>query len=220
MNEIYQLTLTISMFIITSLSDVKTRSINDKIWIVCGIIGIIIQALSDIECIECVIIVSAICIGITFYIWLLKIISSGDMFVMIALSIIVPKLETTYFIPIIVLFEALVISSIYASIVNLKYNLKDIRSGKLFQDVDESTIKKVIAIFVIHKKRKDEKFTFSGTMMKDGKLKFQFLHNPNTQEFTESADYVSIAIPFIPFFLIAFFLTISFIWMNSGKSLF
>lgn len=200
MIEIVQAIITIFMFLIGTIQDLKSRSVSDVVWIIFGVSGLSVTLVGT-EYVLLTGIVVVLCIGASFLVWRLGVIGTADFFAMIVFSVTMPRFAPIEFVPIIVMICVMVCASAYTVIINLKRNITDIVSGNFFYDVDESIIKKIAASFFIHKKRRSEKFTFPGTVIVDGKTKFVFFHDPNSQEFDDTADYVCLAVPLMPFFL-------------------
>ncbi len=207
MNEIVHITLVISMLSIATLFDLKTRTINDVIWIIFATIGFTTNMFLGYVGIKYLIIVG-ICVLVSLLCKRMKIIATADMLCIITLSVIITEFNNVKFISLLITMNAFVLSFFYVIITNVLFNLKDLTKHSLFYEIDESFMKKIFAIFYIHKKKKFEKFIFPGITEINGKKKFVFSHDPDTQYFKESISYVRLAVPLMPFLLLASVFTI------------
>lgn len=211
MIEAAQAVIVISMLSIATFSDVRSRSVNDYVWILFAASGLALSLFAGHAHLPEIITVMGICAGVAFLAWRTKAIGTADFFAVLALSVTAPSFASVAFFPIIIMLEAVVVASIYAVAVNLRYNIRDIIGGRLFCDVDESDMRKALGAFVIHRKRGHERFTFPGVTRAGGKTRFVFFHDSDSQGFDEDTDYVSLAVPLMPFFLISAATTIAII---------
>lgn len=214
MIEAIQVVLAVSMFLVASMSDLRSRSVNDLVWIIFGSVGIILTMITIIDNPDLIwnLVTIGICIGASLFVWIMRCFGMADMLGIIVLSIILPQLDHIPLIPILVLGIASVLCFLYVIVLNIGYNVKDAFITNLFNDVDESAIKKIIAFFLIHRKRKYEMFVFPSVIVINGKQKFMFNHHPDAQNFTQKDTYVSSTVPMMPFFLISL-LTIVFFYV-------
>lgn len=212
MIEVIQIVLAVSMLLVATVSDLRSRSINDLIWIIFGSMGIILTIIAIVDNPDLIwnLIATGICIGASLFVWITKCFGMADMLGIIMLSIILPQLEHVPLIPILVLSIASVLCFLYVVMLNVGYNMKDVFTINLFKDVDESSIKKIIAFFLIHKKRQYELFIFPSVIIVDGQKKFMFNHNPDAQIYAQKDTYVSSTVPMMPFFLISLLFIIFF----------
>jgi preflagellin peptidase FlaK len=195
------------MFTISSYFDLKTRTVNDLIWIIFGLLGLVLTTVSlypfyekEVFCYAVFCFVSS-CVAILT--WFARFFGLADVLGLTTLSIIMPRLGDFSFVPIIVLIMASILSSLCVVIINLSYNVKDALTHNVFSDINETRRRKFMALFLIHKKRRNEKFVFSAITLIDGKYKFFFRHIPDLCEFDETSGYVSVALPMMPFFLVS-----------------
>jgi hypothetical protein len=147
--------------------------------------------------------------GIAFTGWIMKFIgmgyATGDFIGILTLSAILPSFDGII-IPILVFLFSCVLGIIIIIAVNLRINIK---SKNFFSEFDEPAYKKILAYFIIHKKMENENFTFPAEITVDGKRKFQFRHEPDTQKFvTKKMIYVCTTIPMMIFMLIGLGLAI------------
>lgn len=211
MIEAAQVVIVISMLSIATLSDVRSRSVNDAVWILFAVSGLALNLFAGHARLLEIITVTGICAGVAFLVWRTRAIGTADFFAMLALSAAAPSFASVAFFPVIIMVEVVIVASVYVIVANLRYNIRDIMNGDLFCDVDESSMRKVIGAFIVHRKRGHEKFTFPGVTRAGGKSRFVFFHDSDSQGFDEGADYVSLAVPLMPFFLISTVITIIFI---------
>lgn len=217
MIEVIQIILATSMFSIATIADLQSRSVNDLIWLIFGSVGVIMTIIITVDNPNLIwnnLITTGICIIVSIIVWFMRCFGMADMFGIIVLSVILPQLYHIPLIPILVLNIAFILCFFYVIVSNIRYNLTDIFRVNLFQDIDESFVKKIFAFFLIHRRREDERFTFPSVQIVDGKKKFLFYHNLDTQCFTQKDIYVSPAVPMMPFFLISLFIILFFYILN------
>ncbi|HET8793431.1 MAG TPA: hypothetical protein VFM31_06540 [Nitrososphaeraceae archaeon] len=205
--EIIQIPLIISLFSIASYSDFKTRSVNDGFWFSFGSVGLFLSFLSldynDVGSIIDFFLKLFLMMLTIFFIWILRFIGTADLFAFVTLSMITPKLLVETLFPIFVTLLSIFLAIICTIVINTYYNIKTVLSQRLFLDVEESTCRKILAFFLIHKKQKFETFCFQAVIQIDNKKKFRFFHDLNNEEFYNDSDYVSSSLPMIPFMLLS-----------------
>lgn len=172
-------------------SDVKTRYVDDRIWIfavclfaIASFIFVVVLGTSPQVIIHPLNIIGTTSgIGIAFSGWIMKFkgmgYATGDFFGLMVLSIILPSFNGII-IPVLAILLSCVLSIVITVAANLRINLK---SRDFFSVFDEPAYKKILAYFIIHKKTVSENFVFPAERMISGKRKFQFRHEPDTQEF-------------------------------------
>ncbi len=191
----------ISMLSVASYFDIKKREVNDIVWIIFGVIGIILYLFEPIGFIAILYLGIGIAIGIT---WILtRAFGQADGLALIALAITLPihdRLPVSVLVSIGVPFLA----ALYGLCYNMTYNISDLMNRRLFFGVCEKPYRKAFAFFVLHRKRRHEKFVFSA----QDKDRFVFHFRPKTDlEFSNNFQgYVTSALPLIPFMLISIIL--------------
>ena len=210
--EIVRAVITVGMISVATYYDVKTRYVDDRVWVF-GLGSFAIMSLGFIflfgmniqELINPLSIIGMMSgMGIAFTGWIMKFngfgYATGDFIGMLALSAILPSFDGII-IPILVLIFSCVLGTVITIAVNLKINIK---SKNFFSEFDEPVYKKILAYFIIHKKAENENFTFPAEITVDGKRKFQFRHEPDTQEFVSKTKviYVCTTIPMMIFMLV------------------
>ncbi len=203
--EIIRAIIAIGMMSVATYWDVKTRYVDDRVWIF-GIgsfaaVLVVFIFVFEVDIQELIgplnIIGMMSGIGIAFAGWIMKFggtgYATGDFFGLLALSIILPSFDGII-VPLLVIMFASTLCIIIISVHNLKINIK---SKNFFSEFDEPTYKKVLACFTIHRKTEDENFTFPAEITVNGKRKFQFRHDPDTQKFSSDAKeiYVCTTMP-------------------------
>lgn len=189
--EIIRSAIAISMVSVAAYFDVKTRYVDDRVWVFglgsFGFVSLVFFfAGNDIqELIKPVNLIGMVSgMGIAFTGWVMKFkgagYATGDFFGLLALSVILPSFNGIV-IPILVIIISCILATVSTITANLKHNIS---SKNRFSEFDEPTYKKIMAFFMIHKKSENENFTFPAEITVDGKRKFLFRHNPDTQEFT------------------------------------
>ncbi|WKT57227.1 prepilin peptidase [Candidatus Nitrosotenuis chungbukensis] len=209
--EIIRVAITIGMMSVATYWDVKTRYVDDRVWvfglgsfIAISAVFIFVFETSIQELIGPLNIIGMMSgIGIAFAGWIMKFngigYATGDFFGLLSLSVILPKFDGVV-IPILTIMFASVLCVMITVILNLKINIK---SKNFFSEFDEPAYKKILAYFTIHKKMENENFTFPAEITVNGKRKFQFRHDPDTQEFSSDAKetYVCTTTPMMPYIL-------------------
>ncbi|MBI5146062.1 MAG: prepilin peptidase [Thaumarchaeota archaeon] len=190
--EIIRAVITIGMMSAAAYWDVKTRYVDDRVWVfglgsfaIVSAVFIFVFETSTQELIGPLNIIGMMSgMGIAFAGWIMKFngmgYATGDFFGLLALSIILPRFDGIT-IPILAIMFASVLSIAITVTLNLRINIK---SKNFFSEFDEPAYKKVLAYFIIHRKMENEKFTFPAEITVNGKRKFQFRHDPDIQEFS------------------------------------
>lgn len=189
--EISRAMIAIGIMSVATYYDVKTRYVDDKVWIIglgffmiVSLVFIFVFRISVQELISPLNIIGMMSgIGIAFTGWVMKFRgmghATGDFFGLLTLFTILPSFYGIT-IPILVI----IISCLFSIIITLWTNLRiNIKSKNFFSEFDEPLYKKILAYFIIHKKIESEKFTFPAEITISGKRKFQFKHEPDAQEF-------------------------------------
>lgn len=190
------------MLCVASYYDLRSREVNDKVWIVFGASGAFLY-LFDVPILSHMTLVG-ISLGIltSIFCWVLRLCGGADVLCIIALSVILPAYNDIP-VAIVVLVIASAMSAAYVITVNVYKNAKSIILNKtLFSEINESVYKKLVAFFIIHQRTKNEKYGFPADLVVDGKRKFVFRHSPDTEKFG-NGKYVMSAVPLMPFLMIS-----------------
>jgi Flp pilus assembly protein protease CpaA len=209
--EIIRAMIAIGMLSVAAYLDVKTRYVDDRVWIfglssfaIISAVFIFVFETSIQELIGPLNVIGMMSgIGIAFAGWIMKFngmgYATGDFFGLLALSIVLPRFDGIV-IPILVIMFASVLCIMITIACNLRINIK---TKDFFSEFDEPAYKKVLAYFIIHRKMGNENFTFPAEITINGKRKFQFRHDPDTQEFSSETEgtYVCATMPMMTYIL-------------------
>ncbi len=208
--ELIRVFIALAMFCAASYYDVRSREVNDLLWIVFGAAGALLYVF-DVYSFSTVTVISVgLGLFVAFLCWVLRLCGDADVLSLATLSIILPSYEQVPVVIVVLAIASVTVFS-YALTNNLYRNLKSlITNREIFADVDEPLYKKLVAFFLIHKRNEDERYEFSAETITEGKRRFVFRHQPNSEMFGNS-NYVTTASPLIPFLLasLAFFIMIS-----------
>jgi preflagellin peptidase FlaK len=196
------------MFCAASYYDLRSREINDLLWIVFGAAGVFLYVFDEFN--FSIIPLTGLEFLVAFLCWILRLCGGADVLALTTLSVIFPVYEQIP-VTIIVLAIALVIALSYTITNNSCRNLKSlVRNREIFAEIDEPLYKKLAAFFLIHKRNENEGCEFSAEAIIYGKRKFVFRHNPDHEAFGNGI-YVITTLPMMPFLLVslAFFIIIS-----------
>lgn len=199
--------LAVTMLSIASYQDIRERSVNDWVWAVFGSLGsllIILKGFPDI--ITIVSIITSTCVALMAR--YMKLFGSADALAVIALAVIIP-VSNGVLVPLIVLLGASVLSFLFTCLYNAFLNFSCLlnKEEQLFSEFDEPLLRKVIAFFLVHKKRRSERFVFSAESHQSGKMKFKFI-SASEDEFASQPMYVTTGIPLTLFMLVALILIV------------
>lgn len=188
------------MFAAAAFFDVKERKIHDIIWLVCDGAGAILYAVDLPDIIDVVSMTVGVTLASTF--WFFRLYAGADTLALISLSVILPTYHG-FIIPLSMVVIATTISVIYGIIYNIAANSRTflLDNKKIFEEFDEPLYRRIAAFFLIHKRSKNEKFSFPAERIVSGRRKFRFRYDPD-DEFSKDEAYVSLAMPLTLFFLI------------------
>ncbi len=200
---------TFTMLGVASYYDLKSREVNDMVWIVFGVIGAVLYVF-DAPSFSVNVIATGFGLYVAFLCWRLQLCGGADVLSLVTLSVILP---TYRHIPatVAVWVIGLTIAFSYAIMSNIYRNLRTYIAGQeLFAEFDDSWYKKLAAFFLIHKRTEGEKYGFAAEAVIDGKRKFIFKHKIDSETFGNER-YVTAALPTMPFLLVGlvFFVAIS-----------
>ena len=193
--------LALTMLIVGSLIDVWKREIHDYYWIGFGIAGISL-ALIDSELILNLQTIGFALIIAPFVIivWRIGLFGGADAFALIALAVIAPMatfMENPVS-PFTTLSNAAILF-IVPFIINLFRNgISKLRGNNIFEEFEDTIIKKIIACTIGYKARKP-KFGFSIEKKVKGKKRFNLvMHHAENQDFcTTPNTWITPGIPYL-----------------------
>lgn len=196
-----RIVITITMLGLASVIDLKKREINDKFWIGFSAVAVLLLFASpnfwpNLKTMG----LSLIVIPIALVLWRFGIFGGADAFCLIVLAGIAPMSGMTP--SLISPFTTLENASILTVIplfVNLGRNVVSITRGNdIFSGIDESHLKKILAMFVGYK-TKNPKHSFCIEQMIDGKrhLDFSPKHAEKTSFCYETDVWVTPGLPYV-----------------------
>ncbi|MFY9299721.1 MAG: A24 family peptidase [Candidatus Nitrosotenuis sp.] len=202
--EIVRIFVVFGMLAAASYYDLRVRKVNDMLWVVFGSVGVFLYFFDWPS--PSMLMWAALEVSVAFSCWKLRLFGGADVLALVTLSVILPIHDGAP-VMMIVLAIALVLASSYAVSVNSYRNLRTlIRNGKLFEELDESCHKKLIAFFLLHQ-RNDGESGFAAEAVIDGRRRFVFRHDPDHESFG-NCRYVTVAFPLMPFLLLGMVLFI------------
>lgn len=191
---------------VASYHDVRTREIPDHIWIIGGGLGAILYVF-DWDDVDSFVMYSMALGGIiALVMWRLFPMGEADVLGVLVSSVVYPVSFDVIMIPAVIFFGGLILEHLAAFFYNVRYNAADmIRTGELYQGVDNSLFVKILAFYSVHKKRPHERFAFCAEHTQHGRRRIN-LKTPsaNSEYETRTGVFVTWAIPAFPFMLAAF----------------
>jgi len=196
--------IAMSMLVISSYFDIKTRQVDDRVWVIFAIPGILLYFLGPLPSFMTLffLIIGSI-IGIIWF--LTRVFGQADGLAMIVLSIALP---VSHGIPITILVPliTIVMLGLFGMFYNIAYNLSDLLNGKLFSKINEKNHRKMLAFLTIHRRRNYERFVVKSQTA--DKFAFHFKPDPNEDFVGDFNGFVSAAFPLLPFMLVALVIVI------------
>ncbi|GBC75657.1 hypothetical protein HRbin06_00977 [archaeon HR06] len=202
------------MLLYTSFLDVKKREVEDKVWIIFSLIGIILNY-SQYEIISYLFSLG-ITAAISFSLYFLGFYGGADAKALITLSFILPYYPANYsfhtIAPIITLTNGIFITLTLPLSFILINTLKIIRGEKIFEGFEEEgKLKKLIAIILGFRSKKVRKFMFPLEKEEEGKRRFDFKLLGWYNDYVQEEDkWVTPAIPLLVFISLGFLFMILF----------
>ncbi len=204
--------------------DLKKREIDDWVWIVSSIVGFPIMIYEHIiiqEATYVYLLIISIMLTVALAIGFYKagLYGGADAKALITISLVLPLMlkgvRIHPFLPISTLLNGLIISLVIP-LVMLPLNLYKllIKKENLFEGIDETTIRKVIALLIGTKIKDPSKHKFWGAMeirTNDGKRKLIF--SPSFESFwspLRSGEWATPSIPLVVFITVGFIIDIIF----------
>jgi|SRR6185312_7255407 len=165
-----------AMLGLASFFDLKKREINDLLWIGFSVLSAILIFFSpDIWTSLKIVGVSLIVAPIALVLWRFGVFGGADAFCLIVLASLAPMftLNPSQITPFSTLTNAAILS-VTPLFVNLCRNtISMLRKENIFEGIDETRAKKIIAVFVGYK-AKNPRYSFSLERIVDGKKRFDF----------------------------------------------
>ena len=191
--------MTLTMLSVASYFDIKTREVDDRIWVIFTIPGIVLYFLAPPPSFTTIffLVIGAV-IGITWF--LTKAFGQADGLAIIALAIVFPIFNEIPVSVLVALVTTLLLG-LFGTLYNIAYNLSDMLHGKIFLGINEKLYRKILAFLTMHRKRSYEKFVIPSQT--GDKFSFHFKPNPDEDFAGDFAGHVSSAFPLVPFMLVA-----------------
>ena len=187
------------MLSVASYFDIKTRQVDDRIWLIFAIPGIVLYFLAPLPSFTTIffLVIGAV-IGMTWF--LTKAFGQADGLAIIALAIVFPIFNEMP-VSVLVALVTTVLLGLFGTLYNIAYNLSDMLHGKIFHGINEKLHRKILAFLIMHRKRSYEKFVIPSQT--GDKFSFHFKPNPDEDFAGNFTGYVSSAFPLVPFMLVA-----------------
>jgi len=195
------------MLVITSYFDIRSREVSDKYWLIFGLIGITIYFFDWQEHTSFDGLTIVFTLIMASLMWKFFPIGKADILALVCIVIIIPTMSEFIMVPLVVLAGGAILAGISVISYNVILNVKDGVSYKRdpFHMFDESIIRKVFALFTIHRKRDSEKFSINAEQIVKGQRKFCLGLKKAESEFAkDDVGFVECGTPTIPYMLIAF----------------
>lgn len=204
MFELIRIVLLLLMLGITSYFDIKHREVSDKYWLIFGVLGIVIYFFDWQEHTSydgLTIIITLITAAIM---WKIFPIGKADILAFVCIGILMPTMAEFIMMPIALFAGSAVIAAISVILYNVILNTLDGYKIKLgpFYSFDEPLIRKLFAFFMIHRKRKRERFSICAENSINGNRKFCLGVKNVESEFVKDDDvFVECGTPLLPYML-------------------
>jgi len=191
--------IALTMLSVASYFDIRTRKIDDRVWLIFAIPGIISYFLAPPPSFTIIffLVIGAI-IGITWF--FTQAFGQADGLAIIALAIVFPIFDEMP-VSVLVALATTVLLGLFGTFYNIAYNLSDMLHGNLFLGINEKLHRKILAFLTMHRKRSYEKFVMPSQT--GDKFSFHFKPNPDEDFAGDFTGYVSSAFPLVPFMLVA-----------------
>lgn len=191
--------MALTMLSVASYFDIKTREVDDRIWLIFAIPGIVLYFLAPLPSFTTIFfLVIGTIIGMTWF--LTHAFGQADGLAIIALAIVFPIFNEMP-VSVLVALVTTVLLGLFGTFYNIAYNLSDMLHGKIFHGINEKLHRKILAFLTMHRKRRYEKFVIPGQT--GDKFSFHFKPNPDEDFAGNFTGYVSSAFPLVPFMLVA-----------------
>ncbi|MDE1818949.1 MAG: prepilin peptidase [Thaumarchaeota archaeon] len=191
--------IALTMLSVASYFDIKTREVDDRIWLIFTIPGIALYFLAPLPSFTTIFfLVIGVVIGMTWF--LTHAFGQADGLAIIALAVVFPIFNEIP-VSVLVALTTTVLLGLFGTLYNIAYNLSDMVHGKIFHGINEKLHRKILGFLTIHRKRSYEKFVMPSQT--GDKFSFNFKPNPDEDFAGDFTGYVSSAFPLVPFMLVA-----------------
>ena len=210
--NIVRMTTAFTMLGLASFLDLKKREINDMLWIAFSGVSILLVVFSpDILFSLKVVGMSLIIAPVALLLWRLGMFGGADALCLVVLASLAPMftITTAQLTPFTILTNAAILS-VASLFVNLSRNIISItRKENIFKDIDETRMKKILAIFIGYK-AKNPKHSFSLETVIDGKkhLDFSLKHVEHMSFCNEKETWVTPGMPYILYIAAGFIIQV------------
>ena len=201
MIELVRIVLLFTMLAITSYLDFRYREVSDKYWLFFGVAGMTIYFFDWNERTSYDVLTIIITLVMTSIMWKFFPIGKADILAILTIGILLPTISGIVMIPIALFMGASVLAGITVISYNVILNTKDriVLKHSPFDTFDESIIRRSLAFFLIHRKRKREKFSIPAEQIINGKRKFCLGVKNVESEFTNNYIFVESGTPLLPY---------------------
>lgn len=191
--------MALTMLSVASYFDIKTRQVDDRIWLIFAIPGIVLYFLATPPSFTTIffLVIGAV-IGMMWF--LTHAFGQADGLAIIALAVVFPIFNEMP-VSVLVALATAVLLGLFGTLYNIAYNLSDMLHGKIFLGINEKLHRKILAFLTMHRKRSYEKFVIPSQT--GDKFSFHFKPNPDEDFAGNFTGYVSSAFPLVPFMLVA-----------------
>lgn len=194
--ELAREVLSFAMLCIASYFDLRLRKVNDLVWIIFGGSGAALYMLAPSGPVPVLYIISGAALALAGM--RVRIFGAADCLGIASLSVVIPSYNGIP-LAVAVSLASPVLASLHAASLNVAFNLPGLIRHTLFEGVSEAGYRKALAFFMLHRKRKWERFVFPA--QKDGRF---VLCPAAGQGFAENFQgFVMSARPLVPFMLLA-----------------
>jgi preflagellin peptidase FlaK len=163
------------MLSVATYFDIKTRKVDDRIWLIFAIPGIVLYFLGPLPSFTTIFFLAiGAAIGATWF--FTQAFGQADGLAMIALAVVFPIFNEMP-VSVIVALATTILLGLFGTWYNIAYNLLDVSHGKIFPGINEKLHRKVLAFLTIHRKRIYEKFVIPSQT--GDKFSFHFKPNPD-----------------------------------------
>ncbi len=206
--EIIRIGFVLGLLAINTFTDLKSRTIcgSDRQYVILAAIGLGLLLVDSIDGMLLPLLFVVINVTVILFMWRIKALASGDTLVCLVIAVTVPMLTDWGMMAFMMIMGAMFVSAVFALLYNSILNGFTLyRRETLFGEYGESALKKFFTFGLAHKKRSWEKHVIS---IEKGNG-FSLTGSPFEKEFSVKNDQlVGVAIPFVPFVLFAFVLSL------------
>lgn len=142
--------MALTMLSVASYFDIKTREVDDRIWLIFAIPGIVLYFLAPLPSFTTIffLVIGAI-IGMTWF--LTHAFGQADGLAIIALAVVFPTFNEMP-VSVLVALATTVLLGLFGTLYNIAYNLSDMLHDNLFHGINEKLHRKILAFLTMHRK--------------------------------------------------------------------